>query len=176
LDPVAELSRIAADIRDLGEKVDSLHTEVHALVEERTRQYKYRFSQSVVFGLPVLALQYWGDALGPADWQRWASLLQALLCGWVVYVNLGMLFDGLVWLFVPRHRKIHADLLVSLAAVALYAYSMLSALPGIFFENLPYPLRFDWCVMILAAWTGLRWWRLGRRLAIVHAHASDRPD
>ena len=35
--------------------------------EQRLREYKYRFSQSIVFGLPVVALQLYGRALGPAD-------------------------------------------------------------------------------------------------------------
>src|SRR4051794_34598570 len=64
--------------------------------DARLREYKYRFAQSVVFGLPVLALQWWGGSLGPLDAQRWASLLQSIMCGWVLYVNLGMLLEGLL--------------------------------------------------------------------------------
>ena len=64
--------------------------------EQRLREFKYRFGQSAVFGIPVVALQLWGAKLGPADSERWVSLLQAILCGWVVYVNLGMLVEGLL--------------------------------------------------------------------------------
>src|SRR5207247_2497394 len=63
-------------------------------LEQRKREQQYRFAQSVVFGLPVIALQLWGHKLGPIDAQRWASVMQLLLAGWVMYVNLGMVFEG----------------------------------------------------------------------------------
>jgi hypothetical protein len=127
--------------------------------EQRVREYKYRFSQSIVFGLPVVALQWCGPRLGPADAQRWVSLLQALLCGWVIYVNLGMLFEGLITL----RQRIGGDLVIAAAAVTLYLVSLVSALHGIFTGRLWYPLLFHVCVMVLALWTGWRWLTLARR-------------
>src|SRR5687768_14890732 len=128
--------------------------------EQRIREYKYRFGQSVVFGLPVIALQVYGRALGPADSERWVSLLQALLAGWVLYVNLGMLFEGV--LLLPA-RRVTGDLVVAVFAVALYAYSLISAAHGIVTTRLLFrPLLFHVVVMVLAAWTGWRWWRCAR--------------
>ena len=127
--------------------------------EQRLREYKYRFSQSVVFGLPVIALQYFGHRLGPIDSDRWVSLLQALLAGWVVYVNLGMLAEGIL-LF---RQRLTPDLFVAAAALLLYVVSLVSALRGIVTSHVWYPLMFHVCVVILALWTGARWWQLARR-------------
>ena len=129
--------------------------------EQRLREYKYRFSQSIVFGLPVVALQLYGRALGPADSERWVSLLQALLAGWVLYVNLGMFFEGI--LLLPA-RRVTGDFLVSVLAVALYVYSVISAAHGIVTSRLLFrPLMFHACVILLAGWTGYQWWRRARR-------------
>jgi len=129
--------------------------------DHRLREYKYRFGQSIVFGLPVVALQLYGRALGPTDSERWVSLLQALLAGWVLYVNLGMLFEGiLLW---PARRRVSGDLAVSLLAAALYLYSLISAVHGVVTSGLLFrPLLFHMCVILLAAWTGWRWWRQSR--------------
>jgi hypothetical protein len=128
--------------------------------EQRLREYKYRFGQSVVFGLPVIALQVYGRALGPADSERWVSLLQALLAGWVLYVNVGMLFEG--FLLLPA-RRVTGDFVVSIVAVALYGYNLVSAAHGIVTSRLLFrPLLFHVVIMVLAAWTGWRWWQMAR--------------
>ena len=132
---------------------------LHRPFEQRLREYKYRFSQSIVFGLPVLALQWYGPKLGPTDSQRWVSLFQALLSGWVLYVNLGMFFEG-VLLF---RNRLTGDLLVSAVAIALYLASLISALHGIATAQLWYPLLFHLVVMILAVWSAWRWWSFARR-------------
>jgi cation transport ATPase len=130
--------------------------------EQRLREYKYRFSQSVVFGLPVVALQLYGRTLGPADSERWVSLLQALLAGWVLYVNLGMLFEGI--LLLPATRRVSGDLAVASCAVALYAYSLISAAHGVVTSRLLYrPLMFHACVLVLATWTAVQWRRRRRK-------------
>jgi hypothetical protein len=144
-----------------------LHELLNRTAEERLREYKYRFAQSVVFGLPVVALQWWGSALGPIDADRWVSLIQALMCGWVLYVNLGMLVEGIL---IPRLSSTSAvesclrrDFLVASCATALYLSSLVSALHGIITAHLWYrPLLFHICVIVLAAWTGWRWMRLSR--------------
>jgi hypothetical protein len=126
--------------------------------DQRLKEYKYRFSQSVVFGLPVLALQRWGSVLGPADSNRWVSLLQSLLCGWVLYANLGMLFEGLL---VPRLR-LRGDFIIASVATILYLATFVSALCGIVTARLLYPLFYAPIILLLMAWTGWRWFRLAR--------------
>ena len=128
--------------------------------DERRREYRYRFSQSVVFGLPVVALQAYGPALGPLDSDRWVSLLQALLAGWVVYVNLGMFAEGVLL----RGRGLRGDLAASALAIALYLYSLISSAAGVAVGRLWYrPILFHVTVILLAGWTGWRWWQLARR-------------
>jgi hypothetical protein len=128
--------------------------------EQRLREFKYRFSQSVVFGLPVIALQFFGPLLGPADSDRWVSLLQALLAGWVLYVNLGMFFEGV--LLLPG--RISIDLPVAAIAIALYLYSAVSAIAGIATGHLWYrPLLFHMCVAVLMLWSAVRWATMARR-------------
>jgi hypothetical protein len=114
----------------------------------------------VVFGLPVIALQYLGPRLGPVDADRWVSLLQALLAGWVLYVNLGMLVEGLL---VRRQVGVVGDLLVAGIAALLYMASLASAVCAIVTSRLWYPLLFHACVAMLAAWTGIRWFQFARR-------------
>ena len=59
--------------------------ELHSVIDrpqaQRLQEFRYRFGQSVVFGLPVLALQWFGRSLGGAESERWVALLQALLAG-----------------------------------------------------------------------------------------------
>jgi hypothetical protein len=131
-------------------------------LDQRVREYRYRFGQSIVFGLPVIALHFWGSSLGPVDSQRWSSLLQVLLCGWVVYVNLGMLFEGLI-----DHRlRFRGDFIVACIAVVLYLASLISALHGIIASRLWYPLTFHICIIILAIWSLWRWLRLSRAFSL----------
>ncbi len=84
---------------------------------ERLREYKFRFAQTVVFGAPVIALGMIGSTLGPTDSQHWGGVISLLLSGWVVYVNLGMLIEGII-----RHR-VTGDLIVMIAALALFMWS-----------------------------------------------------
>ena len=124
-------------------------------LDQRRREYKYRFAQGVVFGLPVLALQRWGTSLGPADAGRWVPILQALLAGWVLYVNLGMFVEGLL---LSRRGKLTADLLISALAAAMYGFSLVSAL-HIVVSGWPWyrPMMFHATVLLLIAWGGIRW-------------------
>src|SRR3954471_24338351 len=91
--------------------------------EQRLREYKYRCAQALIFGLPVLGLAVFGPSLGGPEAPRWIAILQALLTGWIVFVGAaGMLFERLVLL--PR-KGAHPELLVSLAAVALYLATLI---------------------------------------------------
>jgi hypothetical protein len=134
--------------------------------EQRLREYKYRFAQSIVFGIPVIALQYWGRALGPADSERWCSVLEGFLSGWVLYVNLGMLIEGLLLL----RQRVTGDLVAAAVAAGLYLFSLISAMHGIVTARLWYPLLFDACVIVLAGWTGWRWFRLAQLARYNSAH------
>ena len=85
---------------------------------ERLREYKYRFAQSAVFGLPVIALHFFGPSLGGPEAGRWVGLLQLLLAGWVMYVGaMGMLVEAIL------RRKITADGVVAMLAIGLYLVS-----------------------------------------------------
>jgi cation transport ATPase len=146
-------------VNDRPDPPDRLVELLQRPLDQRLREYKYRFSQSIVFGAPVLALQWLGPRLGPTDSQRWVSLLQALLAGWVLYVNLGMFFEGVLLL----KQRITGDFLIAAGAIGLYLVSLISALHGIVTARLWYPLLFHVCVIVLAVWTGLRWSVLARR-------------
>jgi hypothetical protein len=126
-------------------------------------EFKYRFAQAVVFGLPVVALHYFGSSLGgsPTESRRWVGILQSLLAGWVVYVGAaGMLFEGLLLL---RYR-FTGNLLIALIAILMYLFSLISVL-GIFFTGEPLytPLLFHLAVVLLASWSGWNWRRLKMR-------------
>jgi hypothetical protein len=129
---------------------------------ERVREYKYRFAQSVVFGLPVLALQRFGPTLGGPEAWRWVALLQALLAGWVMYVAAaGMLFEGLLLLAA---RRLTPDFLPAIVGLACYAVGLLRSGRLILRPASP-PLAptFHWAVLALLLWTGLRWWLLAKK-------------
>lgn len=129
--------------------------------DQRLREFKYRFSQSVVFGIPVIALELWGRDLGGNDAERWVGILQALLAGWVVYVGAaGMLFEG----FILLPRRVIADLIPALVAVLAYLVSVISVLHVLFTGQLWYePLLFHVSVIVVATWTGFQWYRWTRR-------------
>ena len=141
----------------------AFHTLLHRPADQRRREYQYRFAQSVVFGLPVLALQWFGRSLGGAESGRWVATLQALLSGWVVYVGAtGMLFEGLVWL---GRRRLTADLLPASAVVALYVLT-LARLAAHALSSAPRAFPSTWfhaAVLLLMLWTGVRWWQYSRR-------------
>ena len=140
--------------------------------DQRLREYKYRFSQAAVFGLPVLALQLWGRALGGSDSDRWVGILQALLAGWVVYVGAaGMLFEGLILL----SRRVIADLIPALVAVLAYLFSLISVLHVLLTGQLWYrPLLFHVSVIIVTAWTGLQWYRWSKRSSSLFLEYRER--
>lgn len=119
------------------------------------REHRYRCAQSLVFGLPVIALHLWGRQLGGDDAPRWVWLLQALLSGWVVYVGAtGLLVEGVFEL----PRRVTADLLVATAAVGLWVASVTVGWMG------RRPVWFFVVVLVVAGWTGFCWARGAARL------------
>ena len=127
---------------------------------ERLREYKYRFAQSTVFGLPVIALHFFGPLLGGEESGRWIGLFQMLLAGWVMYVGvMGMLVESLL------RRCITADGLVALAAIFCY----LSAVGALFYlfttsKPLQFHGEFYWAVIASILWSAVQWFRTSKRL------------
>ncbi len=140
-------------------------------MSERAREHKYRFAQAMVFGLPVIALQLFGRQLGGAEAPRWIALLQAVLSGWIACVACtGMITEGIVLLII--RRRLTADLLVALVAVAIEVFSVLSVLHILVSGQIWYrPLLFHVVVVVLVGWCGLQW----ARCATVHRRASESP-
>ena len=140
----------------------SLESLLNRPIEQRVREYQYRFAQSAVFGIPVIFLKYFGPSLGGAESEKWAGLLQAVLTGWVTYVGAaGMMFEGM--LLASRGRWM-ADLPVAVAAVGMYLFSAVAVLGVLIRGDLFYrPLLFHWVILLLVAWTGYRWRRLARQ-------------
>jgi cation transport ATPase len=129
---------------------------------ERLREYKYRFSQSAVFGLPVVGLHWFGEGLGGEDAARWSGLIQALLAGWVMYVGAaGALFEGaILW----KRGRMTGQLVVSGVAVGVYFYSVLvwlmSLVRGGYWPTRPV---FVVAVLLVMGWSGWGWWRMARQ-------------
>ena len=124
-------------------------------LDQRLREYKYRCAQSLVFGLPVVALQYLGTSLGGPEAPRYVAVLQALLAGWVMYVGAaGMLVEG--WILLER-RGLRADLIVALAAIAVYLFSLVTSAHVVVTGGRGMPPAFHVSVIIVALWTGIRW-------------------
>ena len=122
---------------------------------ERLREYKYRFAQSAVFGLPVVAVSLFGFSLGGPEAGRWVGLLQMLMGGWVIYVGaLAMIVDALL------RKKWTVDGLVGMAAVLLYAMGV-GAVLHLFLQPQPLALQqsFLWGVVLVCLWNGLQWLR-----------------
>lgn len=107
------------------------------------REFRYRCAQSIIFGLPVLALQWLGPRLGGPEAPRWIAILQALLAGWIIYVAAaGMLLEGLL----ARSAKHLPDALVAILSIGLYLISLV----GI-------SRLFHCVVLLLIPWSALRW-------------------
>jgi energy-converting hydrogenase Eha subunit A len=124
---------------------------------ERQREHRYRFSQSVVFGLPVIALQWFGHRLGGDEAAIWIAVFQALLAGWVIYVAAtGMLVEAM------RLRRLTLDAAAAGVAVALYLASILATLMLLLDAPGWVTALYHWSVLVLIAWTGTQWWRLAR--------------
>jgi len=129
---------------------------------DRIREYRYRFGQSIVFGLPVLALQFFGYSLGGADSQRWVGVFQALLTGWIIYIAaIGPLFESILRL---ARGQVSAELFVSFVAVAMYVCSLISVLYVPFTGHVGFrPLLFHYVVALLITWAAMNWLILSRR-------------
>src|SRR4051812_19839838 len=114
-------------MRPAAEQPPQSHSPLEATLNrsdaERLREYRYRFAQSTVFGLPVIALSLFGPALGGPEAGRWIGLLQVLLAGWVTYVGVAaMLVEGIM------RGRITADALAASIAMAAYLVGLVLVL------------------------------------------------
>jgi hypothetical protein len=147
--------------------LDAINRLLARPLADRVREHKYRFAQSVVFGLPVVALQLFGGRLGGVSSGTWVGLLQALLAGWVMYVGAAaMLFESVLLL---RRGRPTADGLVAFLAIALYGAGFAAWLGIVLGAAPPVAERaralglMAWAAVLTATWTGARWWWLSRR-------------
>jgi cation transport ATPase len=135
---------------------DSFEDILDRPASQRLREYKYRFAQSLVFGLPVVALAAFGPAIGGPEAGRWIGLLQALLAGWVMYVGAsGMLVEALM------RRRVTLDGLAAAAAIGLYllavgtvAWRMMASGGAALASS---RVLFSCAVLLACAWAGIRW-------------------
>lgn len=124
---------------------------------ERVREYRYRCAQCVIFGLPVLALQWVGPRLssGPEEAARWVPMLQAVLAGWICYVGaLPMVVEGIIgsgWI-------VRSNLVVCAATMVAYLYSVGSLVIGLVHGHASYRTLFHVIVIALVVWNALGWW------------------
>jgi cation transport ATPase len=142
------------------DSVSALQALLHRPIEQRIREYQYRAAQSTVFGLPVLALHFFGPHLG-AGADRWPAIMQMLLTGWIVYVGAaGMIVEGLLTL----RAKYAVDFLVAMLASVLFAVSSARVIYHIASAaSVAAATYFHLTVLLLAIWTMLRFAWLSRR-------------
>jgi cation transport ATPase len=129
---------------------------------DRLREYKYRCAQAIVFGLPVIFLEYFGHRLGGPEAVRWVAILQALLAGWVMYVGAaGMLVGGSIRLL---GKRFDADLVVALVALGIYIGSSVSTAQILLGASTSGKPLFHWSIILVIGWTALRWGQYSRLL------------
>lgn len=118
-------------------------------LDQRIREHQYRCAQTLVFGLPVIGLQYFGRQLGGPESTRWVTTMQVVLTGWILFIAAtGMLTEGAMLL--TARRKLSADLVIALIAIAVF---LISCVPV-------FPRMFHVVVIVLAIWSGARWFIL----------------
>jgi hypothetical protein len=133
----------------------------HQLEEtERVRQWKYRLAQSLVFGLPVLALHFLGPRLGGPEAARWVGLFEALLSGWVLYVGAaGMIGDAVL----GRRWTIH--LVVALVSLAAYVIGIVHFVASLVDTKTPGLTRgFVVSTVLIGTWSVAALWRAGPKI------------
>jgi hypothetical protein len=137
--------------------IDPVQELLNRPVEHRAREYRYRFAQTVVFGLPVVGLWAWGPMLDPNGYGRWGTVLEALLTGWILYVNAGMVIEGLML------RRVTGDLVVSSLVVGMYGWGVVWMIGNLVSGAGSGAILFLVCVVVLGGWTGVRWVLLRNR-------------
>src|SRR6185295_9175663 len=117
----------------------------------------------MVFGLPVIALHFFGARLGGPEAARWIGLMQALLAGWCLYLAaLPMLSEGLMLLAMG---KMKFELLVSIVAMILYVVGVVGWILSLRGRGALLPSAFALVVLMLILWSAVQWLRLSRQTA-----------
>ena len=133
-------------------------------LDQRVREHKYRCAQTLVFGIPVIGLQYFGQQLGGAESTRWVAIMQVVLTGWILFVGAtGMVTEGAM--LIVAKRKLSGDFVVALVSAALFVMSCINAARGA-------ARWFHVVVFILAAWSFVQWLRARSALRVVSATAE----
>jgi hypothetical protein len=144
------------------------HSVLDRTEAQRVQEFRYRFGQATVFGLPVLALQWFGRSLGGPESGLWVALLQGLLAGWVVYVGAtGMLVEAGMIISTRRRMPpaIGLDGLIAGSCAGVYLFSLVRPIGLLVRARFEWPAGFHWCVLTLAAWSALRWAGMSRLAA-----------
>jgi len=124
-----------------------------------------------VFGIPVLALQYFGPKLGGSDSARWTGLLQSLLAGWIVYLGaIPLIAEG--FLLIAR-RQFKLELLVAIGALLLYVFGVAGWIMILHGSAAPFPSAFSYAVIILVLWSGLQCLRLRLAMTLINGDSRD---
>jgi hypothetical protein len=142
------------------DSLSALNALLQRPLDQRIREYQYRAAQSAVFGLPVLALHFFGHFLGSGA-DRWPILMQMLLTGWIVYVSAtGMIFEALL----TMRPQFAADFSIAAIATALFAFSSARVIYQIAITaSATATTYFHLTVLLLLAWTALRFTWLSRQ-------------
>ena len=131
-------------------------------ISERIREHKYRFAQCMVFGLPVLALYFFGPKVGGPEAARWIGLLQALLAGWCLYLAaLPLLTESAMLLAMGKFRF---ELLIAVAAMILYVVGLVGWIFTLRGRAALMPSAFSIEVALLIAFSGVQWLRFSNQV------------
>ena len=130
-------------------------------LSERIREHKYRFAQCLIFGLPVLALHFFGAKLGGPEAGRWTGLLAALLAGWCLYVGaVPLLSEGMMLL---AQRQFKMQLLIGCGAMGFYIVGVVGWIMALRGGPAPFAAAFAYAVVLLVVWSGVNWLLLRNR-------------
>jgi len=147
----ADVARAAAiarafgvELRDRAGATFRADNELPALREQMVREYRARFSQALVFGLPALALHYLGPMLtggGGASntsgggGMAYPWLLEMVLVGWSLWVaGLPILWQGFASLI---HLRATADLLTTMIVMLSFIPSAVGVV-SLLFTSVPW--------------------------------------
>ncbi len=152
------------NLRYNGQKLadnSSIHSILNRPISERIREHKYRFAQCLIFGLPVLALHFFGAKLGGPEAGRWTGLLAALLAGWCLYVGaVPLLSEGMMLL---AQRQFKMQLLIGCGAMAFYIVGVVGWIMALRGGPAPFAAAFAYAVVLLVVWSGVNWLLLRNR-------------
>jgi len=138
----------------VGATPPDIQTILNRPAAERLREHNYRFAQCLIFGIPVLALQYLGPKLGGSDAPRWTGLLQTLLAGWTVYIGaVPLLAEGFV---LMAHRQFKIDAVIAGCAALLYIVGVAGWIMTLRGRAAFFAGAFGLSVVVVILWSGVQ--------------------